>query len=342
MKTKQKIILYLLLILAQKGFAQDVHIPSAILKMSLVNSPANTNKDLEISFEEATAYTGELYISTSEDFTGLEAFVNVTKLNFMTTGSTVTLDLRKNIMLKSIVLENCNDLQNLYLPQNNLLDSIQCTEIPELKSIDLSGNSNLKFISFLFTGLTNLDVSQNVELETLSISYGNLTSIDLSNNNSLINFTCNHNKLTSLDVSKNLLLQSLSCYDNQLEGDLDLTKNIDLCYLLLDENKKLKTVCINDYKLKCAYLVDDSTTLSEDCKTNIFELNAKQEIYPNPVKNLLNIKGAVQSTVYSIEGREVLTTDTSYLDVSSLEPGLYFIQLKDTNGSSVTQRFIKE
>jgi hypothetical protein len=63
--------------------AQIVHIPDANFKAALVgNSSINTNGDDEIQVSEAEAYDGTIDVDDQgiADMTGLEAFVNLTRL----------------------------------------------------------------------------------------------------------------------------------------------------------------------------------------------------------------------------------------------------------------------
>jgi len=63
--------------------AQNVNIPDANFKAYLVgNSEINTNGDSEISVAEAQAFTGLINCSNKDiyNLTGIEAFINITKL----------------------------------------------------------------------------------------------------------------------------------------------------------------------------------------------------------------------------------------------------------------------
>ena len=69
------------------------------------------------------------------------------------------------------------------------------------------------------------------------------------------------------------------------------------------------------------------------------------KLYPNPVKDILNIEG-LQFThniiIYDILGKEVFK-DKVYksVDLSSLNKGLYFLKLSDTSGNNITKKIIK-
>jgi hypothetical protein len=68
-------------------------------------------------------------------------------------------------------------------------------------------------------------------------------------------------------------------------------------------------------------------------------------ISPNPAVNTLNITAAVpaNATIYSIEGREIMTVNRAQkIDISNLANGVYIIKVTDLKGiSSATLRFAK-
>lgn len=75
------------------------------------------------------------------------------------------------------------------------------------------------------------------------------------------------------------------------------------------------------------------------------EISADQvQVYPNPVKNTLNVKGLNgQLTVRNVEGK-VLSSQThdfnTTLDFSTYESGIYFISIENESGKA-TQKVIK-
>lgn len=85
-------------------------------------------------------------------------------------------------------------------------------------------------------------------------------------------------------------------------------------------------------------LVERVTDLSNDKATDF-------TIYPNPVKDRLNIKTAesiVKAQVFDLSGRMIQNAQESKeLAVSSLKPGIYLLRVETENGIR-TKRFIKE
>ena len=68
------------------------------------------------------------------------------------------------------------------------------------------------------------------------------------------------------------------------------------------------------------------------------------DVYPNPTKNRLFLKGITESTnfaMYSVEGREVFSTSISnngFIDLN-LAKGMYLMKLS-SNGKSITKKVI--
>ena len=109
--------------------------------------------------------------------------------------------------------------------QANALTTIDTRNLPELTYLNLWGNDDLK----------SIDVSKNPKLEFLSASHGKLTSLNVKNNRKLVELYVYNNQLTALDVSSNYLLKKLSCYENQITA-LDLSYNGALEDLSVNDN----------------------------------------------------------------------------------------------------------
>lgn len=91
-------------------------------------------------------------------------------------------------------------------------------------------------------------------------------------------------------------------------------------------------------------VVEGSTLLAN----NQFQLN-DLSIFPNPTSDILNVKFSNSSTlietatICDISGRLVLnaTIANQTIDVKALESGSYLLILKDENGNSYTQKFLR-
>jgi len=68
------------------------------------------------------------------------------------------------------------------------------------------------------------------------------------------------------------------------------------------------------------------------------------QVYPNPVKDVLNIKSesAIQQVeIFSVDGKKLKETNQNRIDVSQLPKGVYFIKTMNDKGNVETQKFIK-
>lgn len=69
-------------------------------------------------------------------------------------------------------------------------------------------------------------------------------------------------------------------------------------------------------------------------------------IYPNPVKNALHITGEHISsiTIYTINGKKVFSKRESLetINVTNLNAGIYFVELKDQDGKRIMKKVIKQ
>ena len=66
-------------------------------------------------------------------------------------------------------------------------------------------------------------------------------------------------------------------------------------------------------------------------------------VYPNPVRNLLNVKakGLHSVEVYNLVGQRVMVSNKPVLDLSSMTEGIYFVRIM-SEGKTVTKRIVKQ
>ena len=107
------------------------------------------------------------------------------------------------------------------------------------------------------------------------------------------------------------------------------------------------TLCGNGFVQRADdYGVMVSSTLSVN---NVSELNSKFTIYPNPVKNILNVSLGKNGTirgyeVYDITGKKVMSklkTNENIIKTSELPNGFYFLRVK-TDTTDLMGKFTKE
>lgn len=232
----KKLYLFSFLCLFSNASSQIVNIPDANFKAYLVgNSAINTNADAEIQVSEAIAFTGTINCNSQaiSNLTGIEAFINITKL-FCSTNQLTSLNVSQNVLLNELRCGS-NQLTSLDLSQNINLVNLNCS-INQITTLDLNQNSLLQTLNCSSNQLASLNVTQNANLETLLCGVNQLTVLDLTQNSQLKNLQCNNNLLSSLNVSQNSLLFLLICRNNQLT-QLDVSNNPALLSLTCHTNQ---------------------------------------------------------------------------------------------------------
>lgn len=145
------------------GDGPFVYFEDMVFKELILNNfDINTNKDNEISFEEATAFNGSIDVSFKEikSLAGIEKFVNLLALN-CANNKLNTLDLSKNLNLEFL---NCG---------NN-----------PFNKIDLSLNTKLTHLDIRTTNISTLNLSNNTNLVVVNaICSYNLKTVDVRNKN---------------------------------------------------------------------------------------------------------------------------------------------------------------
>ncbi|MBP0902877.1 T9SS type A sorting domain-containing protein [Mariniflexile gromovii] len=299
-------VFLLLVLIVNISQAQIVNIPDANFKARLLshNNIIDTNGDGEIQINEAGNFNGPLYLGNQfgdldeikiKDLTGIEAFLNITGLNFsynlvsevdlskntlLTTLSCNdnqlhSLDVSENLRLTYLVCQN-NNITNIDISKNTLLRTFNCSR-NKISSLDVSHLSFLESLSCSINAIKRIDVSSNTNLRIFSCDYNELTNLLLDNNTGLETLICGFNPLTSLDVSKLTILKSLQ-FDRTLVESIDLSKNTLLERLItyntliksldLTANIKLKNLALGDGPLKTLDLTSTPNLISFTCNNS--------------------------------------------------------------------------
>ncbi len=339
--------------------AQNVNIPDANFKAYLVgNTAINTNGDSEIQVSEAVAFTGAIECPNMNiiDLTGIEAFVNLTVLKCESTlnnpnaNKLTSLDISKNTALITVYCWY-NQLTSLDVSKNTVLETLACYG-NQLTSLDVTKNTLLRQLSCESNPLNTLDVTKNPALTYLECGNTNLTNLDISNNTLLENFWCYQNNLTSLDLSKHPALKFFMCFDNKLTSlNLKNGNNAVLQTMWARNNPNLTCIQVDNVDYANSQNVDDwmkdaTASYSENCGLAVNDVEkSKTRIFPNPVKDILNIETQQKiskTEIYDIAGKLVKNTDgkDKKVSVSALSKGTYIIKLHTENGVTAS-KFIK-
>ena len=267
--------------------------------------------------------------------------------------SLATLDVSNNGQLEYLNCYN-NKLTQLDLKNNTKLTFLNCGR-NTLASLDLSKNTQLSILYCNDNKLTSLSIDRNILLKSFGCNNNLLSSLDVSKNTQLDILYCYTNRLTKLDVSKNTQLKRLYCHTNnfttaalddiycslpdrkgQTEGQIQPLFNASSA----DKSKVLATngnnAIAKGWKIQYFEKNTDITgfTGTHQCGGGTGIDEAKDlpslAIYPNPVKDVLNIatdKPVHSIRIYNVYGTEVAhAADTNSINVSHLPAGVYMVR----------------
>jgi len=86
-------------------------------------------------------------------------------------------------------------------------------------------------------------------------------------------------------------------------------------------------------------LYTNNTLTSENFNLN----NLEVKLYPNPVRDILNIEieNDIQSIeIYNIQGQKVLSSNQKQINVSDLATGMYMVRIQDTENNIATKKVV--
>lgn len=230
-----------------------------IYLQGLVDSDNGGNNDGYIQVSEAESYTGAIIYRNKglSDATGIEAFVNMNKLDLGVNNLT-SIDVTHLTNLTQLNV-NVNSLETIDISQNTNLVVLQLAG-NDFNEIDLSALSALEVLYLFDTDLTSLDVSDNKQLATLAVQ--------------------NIPTLTALDLTNNVLIEELEIYSTGI-AELDATDLTALTYLDIS-NTEISFLNLNNQS-KLEYLYADNTSLAYlNLKTGNHELIDEVTLTGNP------------------------------------------------------------
>ncbi|MBW2938882.1 hypothetical protein KXJ69_12260 [Aureisphaera sp. CAU 1614] len=151
----------------------------------------------------------------------LDDYVITENINFIT-----ELDLEP-VSGQSTIVTDLTGIQDFVA-----LEVLNCRQ-NDIKTLDLTNNTNLKIIDCSFNSINYLNVGNNNNLEELYCNRNQISSLEVNQCPTLEILDCSHNLLPSLNISSNLGLKELNCGDNFL-STLEVSKNLELeklyCY----------------------------------------------------------------------------------------------------------------
>ncbi|MEM9896867.1 MAG: cadherin repeat domain-containing protein [Bacteroidota bacterium] len=175
-----------LLLFLMGAKAQNVNIPDANFKAILVgNTAINTDGDDEISITEAQNATS-ITVPTSNsvsNLTGLELFINLTRLDLVNIQVDGVIDLKSNNKLENVRIFGATQLDEVNVDGLTSLDRLE-VGTTSVKRIELSTNTALTFLDLRSnSSLKSLDLSSNSSLTEILLTNSDLDFINLQNGN---------------------------------------------------------------------------------------------------------------------------------------------------------------
>lgn len=174
-----------------------------------------------------------------------------------------------------------NNLKTVDLSQNTELIILELND-NQLTDIDLSNNPSLWSLSLRSNKLTTLDVSTNLQLGTLHAEYNQLTTVDFFKNSKLTGLYLGNNKIKEIDLSQNTKLTYFSISSNSLTS-LDLSNNLlltgmscsenQITTLDLSKNNKLSSLNVSSNKLYNLNLNNGANSLITNISNSSFKKN---------------------------------------------------------------------
>ncbi|MFD2542936.1 T9SS type A sorting domain-containing protein [Lacinutrix gracilariae] len=301
---------------------------STCTSLESINMYKCTIQDLDLS-----GLTSLISISASESYLrtlNVAGCTSLSGINISETGIR-SLDLSNNpalinfgvfnSALEDLNVTNCINLERLSFRWMSNLDTINLTNCTKVNTIVSEG----------WITLTNLDTSNLIDIESFYLEGISVNHLDLSNSTNLTAVTLNDCSVGSLDLrnGNNTNITSFSMY------------SVDLDCISVDDEAYSTANWTN-------ISLGSGTIFSNDCQTLSTIENQLNtiSIYPNPVVNNLNI--ALQSnqilenvTIINLQGKKVLTSTSSTIDVSHLGAGYYFAMINTNRGKSI-KKLIKK
>lgn len=322
---KITIFLIVFIVFQFDTLAQYTSIPDLNFEQELINNGSDTEGvlDSQILTIDAVAFSGDLNIANKGilDLTGIEAFINITGINF-----------NYNTGITDVDLSNCTSLLNI--------SGIGCTS---LTSVNVSGLLSLITLNLRSAGLLSLDVTSNVALKNLNVRKNSLSSLDLSQNPVIDNIDLKQNNLTYLDL-RNGNQADMVHFDSDNNPDLTCIFFDDAS--LIDRDEHIVwfiddlSYCLVDNEIECNMCMN-TLTINDTVEVTY-------NMYPNPADSSLHVTTKAENSkfsIYSITGKIILTKDlhqnNNIIDVSSLASGLYITSLISDNQIDTKKLIIK-
>lgn len=266
------------------GEAYLLNIPNEVLRRNIYNAMSKYGRIVPENVEIPRGYNYPLYS------TDLDAIGNITSLNIKGSDGNTT-NFRPNPEL--------DDMTGIEFVKG--LRTLTITDSPNLKSVDLSSNTQLTGVTARYNGIENLVFGKDQSaLKTIDISGSKVKGLDLTGAVNLVDLVATSNDLASLNIDgltklvklwidnndlsvlktdTNTALDAVLASNNKIEGVLDLSKNKNLRTITINGNHiteliatdmpKLISITANNNDIAKANVSDCPTLYSLELNNNL-------------------------------------------------------------------------
>lgn len=295
------------------------------------------------------------------------------------------LNVSNNTALKELYCY-ANKLTTLDVSKNISLQKLECSS-NKLTILDVSNNTDLTDLLCSYNQIITLDVSKNTSLQKLNCNKNYLTVLDVSINTSLTQLNCNSNFIyfNTLPVKQSSWTTYSYSPQNKLvlpNKNYILSENIDLSSQLSVNGNTTSYVwktkggttltAETDYSITNGVTTflkvqtdsvycemtnatfPDLTLTTTNVKitqyhTDVNEISLSAKLFPNPVKDLLNIEckeNISKVEIYSITGakhfeRNGGNSESMNIPTGDLPKGMLIVKVYCKNGI-IEKKIIKE
>jgi Leucine-rich repeat (LRR) protein len=263
-----------------------------------------------------------------------------------------------NNELTYLGLSNVPSLEYLSV-HNNKLTTLPLSSFGNVKLLDCSMNLLTKVFDGAMKKLIFLYCSGN-QLSGKYVFDAPDGNVERKSNEARVSvlstlkaFDCSNNKLTALDLNTLPGLENLNCSGNVLDS-LNISVLASLDTLDASNNPTLSCIQVSDANAanaKLHYKKDNGTNYAVNCRITSLDENesiSKQVLYPNPAithinvdlyaNAQVNIVNSIGELVYS----KLFNKGTSELNVENLNAGLYFVEIKYADFSTVEKLVVRK
>ncbi|MFD2727508.1 T9SS type A sorting domain-containing protein [Hyunsoonleella rubra] len=289
---KQSYLLFLCALLCSFLSAQTTAIPDATFENFLISQGIDTNgANGNILNADAQSVTTLLISEVPvSNWSGIEAFINLTELRITASGPTST----NQATATSINLSALTNLEYLMYRRNAHLTSLDVSANIALKTLVASQNT-VQTQLILNSGLTDLNIFgigpaggltinflNSTALQNLVAYGGKLTSLDLSNCNNLIDAEIySSTLLNSITLPTSSSLERLRADGLVALSSMDLSKQSNLKILNLGGSSGLTSIDLsNNINLETINVKDSPITNIDFSNTSVLKsINAENTVF---------------------------------------------------------------